>query len=99
MTVAPKEIDHIKMLADKINQAIEAEGERRLTHILCALIRAMLQRLFNASEKEREAVETVLPRLITFMQAGGTPEQANKMLREIDAETRRAQMQLVSKPD
>jgi hypothetical protein len=33
------------------------------------------------------------------MQAGGTPEQANKMLREIDAETRRAQMQLVSKPD
>jgi hypothetical protein len=47
MTVAPKEIDHIKMLADKINQAIEAEGERRLTHILCALIRAMLQRFIQ----------------------------------------------------
>ena len=54
------QIDYIKTLANKINEAIEAEGEKRLTHILGALVRAML--------------------------------------REVDAERRRAQMQLVSKP-
>ena len=99
MSVTTKEIDYIKMLADKINKVIEAEGEKRLAHILSALMRAIVQHLLNASEEERESVEAQLPHVITFIQAGGTPEQADKMLRDIDAERRRAQMQLVPKPD
>jgi hypothetical protein len=75
------------------------EGEKRVTHILCALMRAIMQQLLNAPEDERESIESALPQLIAFMQAGGAPEQANKMFRELDAERRRAQMQLVRKPD
>jgi hypothetical protein len=99
MSLADEDVDHIKMLADKINKVIEAEGEKRLAHILSALMRAIVQHLLNASEEERESVEAQLPHVITFIQAGGTPEQADKMLRDIDAERRRAQMQLVPKPD
>jgi hypothetical protein len=99
MSVAAEDVDYIKMLADKINKAIEAEGEKRVTHILCALMRAIMQQLLNAPEDERESIESALPQLIAFMQAGGAPEQANKMFRELDAERRRAQMQLVRKPD
>jgi hypothetical protein len=99
MSVAPKEIDYIKMLADKISKAIEAEGEKRLVPILCALQYATLQHLATAPEAERESVVAQLPHLITFMEAGGTMEQAQKMLREIDAGNRRAQMQLVPKTD